>query len=238
MLWGNRKIPAALVLVAIGAAYALVWKLDLAALGAGLGFRLPTPRAPSGGEIWTGFVLLAVTQLPLSLSNSVIATAQTTRDLFPDRAVSVRRIGLTYATFNLVAPFFSGIPVCHGCGGLAGHYAFGGRTGGSPVIYGALFLTIGLACSGAFSQAVAVFPAPILGVLLVFEGVALARLTRGVAGDPRQFLIALLVGVIALGLPKQGFLVGLLVGVALYYLWRPATLGPDDAPLDPGSRRS
>jgi hypothetical protein len=41
-------------------------------------------------------------------------------DLFPERRVSVRKIGLTYAAVNLTAPLAGGIPACHGCGGLAG----------------------------------------------------------------------------------------------------------------------
>jgi hypothetical protein len=64
----------------------------------------------------------------------------------------VRKIGFTYATMNLVNPFLSGIPTCHGSGGMAGHYAFGARTGGSVVIYGMFYLLFGLFFSRGFSQ--------------------------------------------------------------------------------------
>ena len=30
---------------------------------------------------------------------------------------------------NLIIPFFGGMPMCHGAGGLAGQYYFGARTG-------------------------------------------------------------------------------------------------------------
>jgi len=46
----------------------------------------------------------------------------------------VRQISLTYSFMNLINPFLSGIPTCHGSGGMAGHYALGGRTGGSIII--------------------------------------------------------------------------------------------------------
>ncbi len=123
--------------------------------------------------------------------------------------------------------FLGGVPVCHGCGGLAGHYAFGGRTGGSPVIYGTIYVVIGLFFAAAFTAAVAVFPKPILGVLLVFEAVALMRLVRDVVGKKRELFIALLVGVIAAN-SQFGFLIGLLLGVALCYLWHPRELAQDD----------
>ena len=138
VLAGNRRVPAGLVLIVIGVAYALVFRVDPTAIAAGAGLDVPRVRAPTPADVWTGFLVLAIPQLPLSLSNSVIATRQTIADLFPDRSVSVRRIGLTYGLVNLIAPWFGGVPVCHGSGGLAGHHAFGGRTGGSVVIYGCL----------------------------------------------------------------------------------------------------
>src|SRR3970282_742855 len=100
----------------------------------------------------------------------------------PDRAPSATRLGITYGALNLVGPLLGGLPVCHGAGGLAGHHAFGARTGGSVVIYGALYLVIGLCFAGGFTEVVKAFPLPVLGVLLAFEAVALMR--RG-GGPPR-----------------------------------------------------
>ena len=220
-LWGNRRVPAALLLVAGGLVWAVGWRLDLGAVAAGFGLTLPSPRLPTWDAIATGAVVLALPQVPLSLSNALIGTAQTARDLFPDRAPSATRLGITYGALNLVGPLLGGLPVCHGAGGLAGHHAFGARTGGSVVIYGALYLVIGLCFAGGFTEVVKAFPLPVLGVLLAFEAVALMRLSADVAADRRAFLIALLVGLLAASVP-YGFLVGLLAGTALCYLWRPA----------------
>jgi MFS superfamily sulfate permease-like transporter len=114
-------------------------------------------------------------------------------------------------------PWFSGIPVCHGCGGIAGHYAFGARTGGAVIIYGSLYLLLGLFLSGQISHVIEVFPKPILGVVLLFEAVTLLLFIRDQAGSQRDLMIALLVAMIAFTLP-QGYVVGLLVGTAIYYL--------------------
>lgn len=217
LLWGSRRVPGGLVLIALGIVYALVWRVDAAAIAAGVALRLPQVHAPGWSDLLTGAVVLALPQLPLSLSNSLIATRQTVADLFPQRPVTVRKLGLTYSLVNLIAPCFGGVPVCHGCGGLAGHYAFGARTGGSVVIYGSMYVVLGLLFGGVAAQVVEVFPLPILGVVLLFEGLVLMRLLGDTAGSQRDLTIALLVAVVAMSVP-QGYVVGLLIGTAMYYL--------------------
>jgi MFS superfamily sulfate permease-like transporter len=205
----QRRVPAPLVVIGLGFVYAAL-KLD-GALVQAVGLRLPSFRAPTWDEMSQGALLLAIPQIPLSLGNSVIATSQTTRDLFPDRAVSVRKIGLTYSLMNLVAPWFGGVPVCHGCGGLVGFYGFGARTGGAPVFYGAMYLVLGLVFAPGFAQIVHVFPMPILGVVLLFEAIGLMTLVRDVAAERSAFWIALGVAAAVVGLP-YGYVVGLVAG--------------------------
>lgn len=216
VLLGNRRAPPGIFVIGLGLLYAIFFKVDLNSLSSGIGLRLPQFSLPGAGDILTGFVLLALPQLPLSISNSVIATNKTVHDLFPERKISVKKIGMTYALINLVMPFFKGIPVCHGCGGLAGHYALGGRTGGSVIIYGSVLAVIGLVFSQAFHQVIQFFPQPILGVVLFFEALTLMLFIRDQAQNKRDTAIALLVAVICLTMP-QGYVVGLMVGTALYY---------------------
>jgi MFS superfamily sulfate permease-like transporter len=216
-LWGNRRIPAGLLVIGIGILYAVVFKLETGTIASGIGLAWPQLHQPTLENILTGFLILSLPQLPLSLSNSVIATGQTVKDLFPERRVSIRRIGFTYGVINLFVPFFSGIPVCHGCGGLAGHYAFGARTGGSVILYGSMYVVLGLAFSRVVAQVVQIFPQPILGVVLLFEALTLLLFIRDQAGSTRQLMIALIVALLAFTVP-QGYVVGLLVGTSLYYL--------------------
>lgn len=216
-LWGNRRVPPGLLLIALGVIYAMFTGLDLRAIRSGFGVTLPSLHVPAWSDIWTGCLMLAIPQLPLSISNSVIATNQTVKDLFPARHVTTRMIGLTLSLANLIAPWLGGIPVCHGCGGLAGHYAFGARTGGSAIIYGSFYLLVGLCFSRPLQEVLKVFPKPILGVVLLFESLALMRLIADQAHSPRALLIALLVGVVAFSVP-HGYVAGLLLGVLTYYL--------------------
>ena len=213
-LMGHRHVPAALPVVGFAVLYAVLVNMDRDTVAQSIGLHLPRMHAPTWQEILTGFVVLAIPQIPLSLGNSVLATRQLARDLFPERAVSMRKIGYTYSVMNLINPWFGGIPTCHGSGGMAGHYAFGGRTGGSVVIYGLLFITLGLAFGSGFDAVVNAFPLPVLGVLLLFEALALLWLVRDLAPSGSDFTIAVLVGLVAVALP-YGYLVGMVVGTVL-----------------------
>ncbi|MEI6149382.1 MAG: putative sulfate/molybdate transporter, partial [bacterium] len=181
-------------------------------------------HVPLWSDILQGFLILALPQIPLSLGNSIYATSQMTHDLFPARRVTPVRIGLTYSLMNMAAPFLSGVPVCHGSGGLAGHYAFGARTGGSVILYGLAFLAVGLCFSGGFAGVVGIFPLPILGVILLFEGLTLMCLMGDTTGSRLDLFVALLTGIIAAGLPN-GFLIGLIVGTVVVHASRRYDLG-------------
>lgn len=215
-LWGNRRVPPGLLVITIGVVYALATDLQLKAITEGFGISLPVFHLPELQDVLTGFVVLALPQIPLSLSNSVIATEQTIRDLFPGRRVSAHKIGLTYSAVNLIAPLLGGIPACHGCGGLAGHYTFGARTGGSVIIYGGFYLCVGLFLSQPLHEVLKAFPQPILGIVLLFESLTLLTLVRDQAHRVRDLSIALLVGIVALTVP-QGFVIGLVLGSLVYY---------------------
>jgi hypothetical protein len=232
LLRRQRRIPGPLVVLLVGVAWALTVKLPDASWAGVFGVRLPTLVVPTGHELLQGALLLALPQLPLSLGNSVLATSRTTEDLFPGRGVSVQRIGKTYGLSNLVAPLFGAVPVCHGCGGLVGFYNFGARTGGAPVIYGSFYLTVGLFFSPGFEQVLALFPLPVLGVVLLFEAGGLLVLALQAVTDRRSMFIVCVVAGCAVALP-WGYLIGTAVGVVLVRLCTPAAPPPAGAPGSP-----
>lgn len=100
---------------------------------------------------------------------------------------------------------------------MVGHYTFGARTGGSLVIYGSIYLALGLFLSGSFQTAIQLFPMPILGVILLFEGLNLALLARDMAASKFEFAVVLLTGLLCVGLP-YGYVLGLVVGTLLAHL--------------------
>jgi MFS superfamily sulfate permease-like transporter len=216
VLRGQRQVPGPLVVIGLGAVCALAFGFGSHSLPDLVGLRLPRFTLPTQDEFARGALLLALPQLALSLGNSVLATSQATRDLFPARPAGVRRIGFTYGLMNLVGPVFGGLPVCHGCGGLAGFYGFGARTGGAPIFYGAMYVLLGLVFAPGFATVVRIFPLPVLGVVLLFEAVTLMLLVRDVATDRGALWIALVVAASVIGLPN-GYVVGLVVGTLLHY---------------------
>jgi xanthine/uracil/vitamin C permease (AzgA family) len=216
-LLGNRRFPPAPFIILMGIVYAFAFRLDAATLAQGIGLHLPQFHLPAWNDVLTGLVVLALPQLPLSLGNSILATRQIVRDLFPQREVTIRKISLTYSAMNLINPFFGGVPTCHGSGGMAGHYTFGGRTGGSIVIYGSMYLALGLFFSQGFQSVIELFPKPVLGVILAFEGLVLIRLVRDMAASAADFTVVVLVGLMCVGLP-YGYVLGLVAGTAVSHL--------------------
>jgi hypothetical protein len=213
-LLGNRRFPPAPFVIGLGVVYATIFHYDAHAIATSFGVSVPVFRVPSVDAMVTGFLVLALPQIPLSFGNSILATERIAADYFPDHHITIPRIGLTYSIMNIAAPFLGGVPVCHGSGGMAGHYTFGARTGGSVVIYGSLYLVIGVFFARGFASLVHVFPLPVLGVILLFEGAALIRLLADTVSVRRDLATAVLVGLMCVGLP-YGYLVGLVVGTVL-----------------------
>ena len=85
-------------------------------------------------------------QIPLTLTNAIIVTAAVSRQLFPDSShqVNERNLSLTTGLANLLAAPFGGYLMCHGAGGISGHFRFGARTATAPVLIGLIFLSLGL----------------------------------------------------------------------------------------------
>jgi hypothetical protein len=227
LLIGNRRFPPALPVMVMGAIYGFIYNYDPSLFSRSSTLFFQGLPVPSFDSLLTGFLVLAIPQIPLSLGNSVFASSRIIADYFPEKQVPVRKIGFTYALMNLIGPFFGGIPVCHGSGGLAGHYAFGARTGGSIVIYGSLFVLVGLFSGGNVSAAAAIFPKPVLGVILLFEGISLLNLMRDMAPSKNNFVITVLVALAAVCLPF-GYLIGMASGTALYYLHERRIIGIAD----------
>ena len=216
ILIGNRKYPPAIFIIMLGIIYGFIFNIDSYSLINSVGVNLPKIYTPTWADILTGFLILAIPQVPLSIGNSILATNQIANDWYPERFVTIRKISYTYSLINLINPFFSGIPSCHGSGGIVGHHTFGGRTGGSVIIYGFLYIFLGLFLSQGFEALIHIFPLPILGILLLFESLGLMILVQDIAESKSSFIIAMLVGLIS-GSIRYGFVIGLIIGTLIYY---------------------
>jgi len=212
-----RKDWAALGILVFGVGISL-YHLGLPALHPGLNLPRLFPLVPTWAQLWQGLWLLALPQIPLSLGNSIYATADAAQQYFSERAVHVtpRRLMITLGVNDAVAAALGGIPVCHGCGGLTAHYRLGARTGGAPLMIGLIFLALGLFGGEAVMNLFSLIPFAILGVLLAYVAWQHALLMKDLKGW-REILTALLVP--ALTIPTGNLAVGFLSAAVFYYLW-------------------
>ena len=211
LLRQNRHAPAAIVLIALGVAIVLI-KGDFRMLAAPH-FSLPPLTNFTPREVWQTLLLAGFAQIPLTVTNATIATSSLIRSYWPDRPVSERRLSLSQGLMNLIVPFFGGMPMCHGAGGLAGQYYFGARTGGTNIIEGVIEICLGLLLGSSVAGLFSVFPVAIIGAMMLLVGFDLAK----VAKDARESSELLpLTATVAVSLASNmafGFLAGLAVSL-------------------------
>ncbi|CAK9174675.1 unnamed protein product [Ilex paraguariensis] len=167
-------------------------------------------------EDWkTGFIRGAIPQIPLSVLNSVIAVCKLSADLFPEKEASATVVSVSVGAMNLVGCWFGAMPVCHGAGGLAGQYRFGGRSGASVVFLGLGKLMLGLLFGNSFVRILNQFPIGILGVLLLFAGIELAMASRDMNSKEESFVMLVCA---AVSLTGSSAALGFVCGIVLYLL--------------------
>lgn len=164
-------------------------------------------------EMVAGIIVLAIPQLPLSLGNAVVAVTRENNTRFPDRPTSEREVTFTQGIINIISPFFGGIAMCHGAGGLVGHNRFGARTGGSVIIIGLIFLLLATLFS-QFIEFIMLFPFAIIGVILLFTGLDLLMSIKGLEGREDK-IFALITGLLAI----WNMLAAILIVIALQFIY-------------------
>jgi sulfate permease, SulP family len=206
-----RDYPITLALVAVGAIVTVVLAGGDAAFGPS---ALALPSLDTA-TIVTAFTVLVVPQIPLSFANSCLATADAAKVYFGEEGSRVRpgRLATTFGSANLLAGAVSGMPVCHGAGGMTAHYAFGARTGGAPLAMGGLLITLAVGLGAGLAELLTAFPLPILAGVLATAGVLHILLVRDLRGT-RAWAFALFVGIVGFEL---NLTVALGIGLALWW---------------------
>jgi len=218
LLLDNRKLPAALVVVFIGLILGLILGthegLDKLVLGINIPRLLPS-GIPPWADFATALFVLAIPQLPMTIGNSVIATGDLAKEYFGEssKKVTYPALCMSLATANMMSFFFGGMPMCHGAGGLASRFRFGGRTAGSNIISGILFLLLALLLGSHALSVVYLIPMSALGVLLVFAGSQLALTILDLKGRKDLFVPLMMVGITL----ASNLAVGFIAGIALAY---------------------
>jgi SulP family sulfate permease len=215
----SARFPAALMLVVMGIALGLLlggW----AGLTIGIGPEQVKPVIPRAADFAVAITVLVIPQFPLSLGNAIIGMADTTCTLFGKGELTRRATTRSFATsmgiVNLAVGFFAGMPMCHGAGGIAAHYRFGARTGGSNLMIGAIFVVLGVVFGRAALTLLAVIPLGVLGALLLYAGLELTGTIKDVS-EPKDLFVVFLIAGIAIATTNMGiaFIAGILVELLL-----------------------
>ncbi len=215
LLLSSRRFPAALVIVVSGIGLGLLYG-SLENIDFSLGPTAAKVYWPSADNYLTALVLLIIPQLPLTLGNAVMGTADTCTSLFRKnphaKRATYRALATSMGITNVFAGFLGAMPMCHGAGGLAAHYRFGARTGGSNMMIGIIFLIIALAFGKIGITLLSSIPNAVLGILLFYAGIELALLVRDVS-EKDDLFISLLIAGIGFSTTNMGiaFVAGILV---------------------------
>lgn len=215
LLARTSRFPGIFALLLLGLGWTVYQQPEaLAALG-GIGLQWCWPRLAwptlSMQDLLLGTVLLALPQAPLTLGNAIIGIRAENNRLFPARPVSERTMALSTGVMNLFGSAVGAVPMCHGAGGMAGHVAFGARTGGSVVILGALLLVLALGFSGSVLTIFALVPAAVLGTVLVITGAQLGLGQVRQQRDRRAWLVLCATAAVSIWHVAAGMVVGLLL---------------------------
>ena len=180
LLRENRYAPATIVLMLLGVGI-ITWQGKLGQ-SLELAITLTPLTVPHLDDVWRAMLLAGFAQIPLSITNAIIATAALIRDYFPDKPVREERLMLNMGFMNAIPAFFGGMPLCHGAGGLAGQYYFGARTGGTNIIEGLIEISLGLFLGKFIGNLLAAFPMPLVGAMMFLVGIELGKVVWGLKG--------------------------------------------------------
>jgi len=213
LLRKSRYAPAAIVLLVLG-----IGIIGFQGKLSGVirpDFTLPPLTIFSLPEIWKGLVLAGFAQLALTTTNAIIATSALIKEYWPDKPASERKLALSTGIMNVTVPFFGGMPMCHGAGGLAGQYYFGARTGGTNILEGIIEISLGLFLSNSIVSLFSFFPRSIIGAMLLLVGIELTKHVKSIRMSETPIL-ALTVMVSLLVNMAAGFV----ASVSLYHVLR------------------
>lgn len=212
LLLTNKKIPAAIVLVLFGFLAGLAFKTPSFTFGP----QTPSIQIPTMPEFQTALLLLVLPQIPVTLSNAVISTSDLSKKYFGKVAAkaSPRALACSIGVADIAAGALGGMPMCHGAGGLAAHYRFGARTGGSSLIIGSIFVIMALIFGSSAVSILGIIPLSILGVMLAFTGIQMMLLAADI-GEQKDLLVMFTIAGLAM---VTDMAIAFMTGIILYFI--------------------
>ena len=215
-----QRSPVALLAVLVGIGVGQILGIAPPFPAANFGVHLPHLVIPTWAQIPHRTEYAVLPQIPLMLTNAIIVTAALSWQPFPrdQHPVNERNLAITTGLGNLLSAPFGGYLMCHGAGGIAGHFRFGGRTATAPVLIGLIFVVLGIGFGESGYAMLKTIPDAVLGGLLLFSGIELALSSRLYEHQGGDLFLVLLMAAIGVALnPAVAFAVGLPIAYALQH---------------------
>ncbi len=216
----NKHFPAAILLLVFGVTVSLVLgehpetQPDLPGL---------TLIAPDFSHYMDAFFLLVLPQFPLTIGNAIISTRDVAISKYGEAKsarVSLRALLTSMGVTGVISGAIGAMPVCHGAGGLAAAYRFGARTGGSNIIIGSTAIVLALVFTDQALMVLTLIPKAVLGVLLFFAGLELAKLISDTTKKWPLFIALSVASVSVATNMGIGVLAGLAIQTTLWAMQR------------------
>jgi hypothetical protein len=212
----NKPIPSAIILT-LGGIILMFFTGTINITQIQFSFPILTFQLPTLNNFLIGMLYAGIAQLFLTLTNVMIATVVLIKELFPEEeGIDANTLAFNMGAMNLINPFLSGMPLCHGSGGLMAQYAFGARTGGSMILEGVMELILGLFFSEAIFLLFRKFPIAILGGMLIYTAFLLGKIAFK-DFNIKAFPIILVSAIICYFV---NIAIGFLVGLILYLIFK------------------
>jgi sulfate permease, SulP family len=191
----RKKIPLSLFLIFISILVPYLAGVKVSVPPAGTQSLLSI-QVPDFSFFIIAMIYLILPQLPLTIGNAVYAANDVCHQLWKDRSgrVNPTKLGFSIGIINIFIGLFGGFPICHGAGGMVAHHQFGGKTGGTTIIIGALLMTVAIIPSAG--HFIFYIPIPVLGAMLFITGFKMANFIITLK-TKRELAIAFLVAAVS-----------------------------------------
>lgn len=210
----KRGVPLILFLLLIGGTITFVLGISL-----NLSETQGAPAkltSPDFSFFLNSLIYLMIPQLPLTLGNAVFAASDACHTFWKEQAqrVNPTRLGSSIGISNIFIGILGGFPICHGAGGIAAHSQFGGKTGGTTIILGSIFVISALI--DPLSSFLFYIPIPILAAMLLFSAWRMMLLIKELKVK-FEWIIAIVVGIISF--TTKNLTIALIVGFLIERLY-------------------
>jgi MFS superfamily sulfate permease-like transporter len=161
--------------------------------------------------------LLILPQIPLTLTNSTIATIETAKYYFDKRAkrVNYKNIFFSIGFLNILNGLLKGIPICHGATGLVSYSKFGAKTYLSTLFFGIVLMFLSFFPWKIIK--IFYFSDSILGILLFYIGLSFYFVGIERAKNNLEFFVLFIMSLITILTNNIGFgfLISIIISIIL-----------------------